>query len=48
MVVGGSASDGLDGGQINDGESVVVPISVLICFYLCFSVLVVDSAAIVG
>ena len=43
-VVGGSAGDG----RISDGESVVVPISVLICFYLCFSVLVVDSAAIVG
>ena len=48
MVVGGSASDGLDGGQINDGESVVVPISVLICFCLCFSILVVDLAVVVG
>ena len=38
----------IDGGLINDGESVVVPISVLICFCLCFSVLVVDSAAVVG
>ena len=28
------------------GESVVVPISVLICFCLCFSALVVDSAAV--
>ena len=28
------------------GESVVVPISVLICFRLCFSALVVDSAAV--
>ena len=44
VVVGGSAGDG----QISDGESVVVPISVLICFCLCFSVLVVDSAAVVG
>ena len=49
MAVGGSAGDGrIGGGRISDGESVVVPISVLICFYLCFSVLVVDSAAIVG
>ena len=29
------------------GESVVVPISVLICFCLCFSALVVDSVAVV-
>ena len=28
------------------GESVVVPISVLICFCLCFSALVVDLAAV--
>ena len=28
------------------GESVVVPISVLICFCLCFSALVVDSAVV--
>ena len=42
MVVGGSAGDGrIDGGQINDGKSVVVPISVLICFCLYFSILVV-------
>ena len=42
VVVGGLASDGqIDGGRISDGESVVVPISVLICFCLCFSVLVV-------
>ena len=42
MEVGGSASDGrIGGGQIGDGKSVVVPISVLICFCLCFSVLVV-------
>ena len=48
VVVGGSAGDGqIDGGRISDGESVVVPISVLICFCLCFSVLVVDSAAVV-
>ena len=44
VVVGGSAGDG----RISDGESMVVPISVLICFCLCFSVLVVDSAAVVG
>ena len=49
VVVGGSASDGrIGGGRIGDGKSVVVPISVLICFCLCFSVLVVDSAAVVG
>ena len=49
MVVGGSAGDGqIGGGQINDGESVVVPISVLICFCLCFSILVVDLATVVG
>ena len=49
MAVGGSAGDGrIGGGRISDGESVVVPISVLICFYLCFSVLVVDSAAVMG
>ena len=49
MVVGGSASDGqIGGGQINDGESVVVPISILICFCLCFSILVVDLAVVVG
>ena len=44
LVVGRSTGDGRIGG----GESVVVPISVLICFYLCFSVLVVDSAAVMG
>ena len=44
VVVGGSTGDG----RISDGESMVVPISVLICFCLCFSVLVVDSAAVVG
>ena len=49
MAVGGSAGDGrIGGGRISDGESVVVPISVLICFCLCFSVLVVDSAAVMG
>ena len=49
MVVGGSAGDGrIGGGRISDGESVVVSIFVLICFCLCFSVLVVDSAAVVG
>ena len=50
VVVGGSAGDGriIGGGRISDGESVVMPISVLICFCLCFSVLVVDSAAVVG
>ena len=49
VVVGGSAGDGrIGGGRISDDESVVVPISVLICFCLCFSVLVVDSAAVVG
>ena len=48
VVVGGSTGDGqIDGGRISDGESVVVPISVLICFCLFFSVLVVDSAAVV-
>ena len=48
VVVGGSTGDGQIGsGRISDGESVVVPISVLICFCLCFSVLVVDSAAVV-
>ena len=48
VVVGGSAGDGqIGGGRISDGESVVVPISVLICFCLCFSVLVVNSAAVV-
>ena len=44
VVVGGSTGDG----RISDGESMVVPISVLICFCLCFSVLVVDLAAVVG
>ena len=44
VVVGGSTGDG----RISDGKSMVVPISVLICFCLCFSVLVVDSAAVVG
>ena len=49
VVVGGSAGDGrIGGGRISDGESVVVPISFLICFFFCFSVLVVDSAAVVG
>ena len=49
VVVGGSASDGqIGGGRISDGESVVVPISVLICFCLCFFVLVVDSVVVVG
>ena len=53
MVVGGSAGGRIGGGrigggQIGDGKSVVVPISVLICFCLCFSILVVDLAAIVG
>ena len=49
VVVGGSVGDGrISGGRISDGESVVVPISVLICFCLCFSVLVVDSTAVVG
>ena len=49
VVVGGSAGDGrIGGGRISDGESVVVPISILICFFFCFSVLVVDSAAVVG
>ena len=42
MVVGESVAVG---GRLV-GESVVVPISVLICFCLCFSVLVVDSAAV--
>ena len=42
VVVGGSA-----GGRIGDGELVVVPISVLICFCLCFSVLMVDSTVVV-
>ena len=37
VVVGGSTGDG----RIGDGKSVVVPISILICFCLCFSVLVV-------
>ena len=44
LVVGRSTGDGRIGG----GESVVVPISILICFFFCFSVLVVDSAAVVG
>ena len=49
VVVGGSAGDGrINGGQINDGELVVVPISVLICFCLYFSILVVDSVVVVG
>ena len=49
VVVGGLAGDGRIGGRrISDGELVVVPISVLICFCLCFSVLVVDSAAVVS
>ena len=49
VVVGGSAGDGrIGGGRISDGESVVVPISVLICFCLCFSVLVEDLATVVG
>ena len=49
VVVDGSAGDGrIGGGRISDGESVVVPISILICFFFCFSVLVVDSAAVVG
>ena len=49
VVVDGSTGDGrISGGQIGDGESVVVPIFILVCFYLCFSVLVVDLAAIVG
>ena len=49
VVVGGSAGDGrIGGGRIGDGKSVVVLISVLICFCLCFSVLVVDSTAVVG
>ena len=47
--MGGSAGDGrIGGGRISDGESVVVPISILICFFFCFSVLVVDSVAVVG
>ena len=42
VVVGGSAGDGqIGGGQISDGESVVVPISILIYFCLCFSIFVV-------
>ena len=49
VVMGGSAGDGRIGdGRIGDGESVVVPISILICFCLCFSVLVVDLATVVG
>ena len=49
MVVGGSTGDGrIGGGRIGDGKSVVVLISVLICFCLCFSILVVDSAMVVG
>ena len=49
MVVGGSAGDGrIGGGRIDDGESMAVLIFVLIYFCLCFFVLVVDSAVIVG
>ena len=49
LVVGRSTGDGrIGGGRIGGGESVVVPISVLICFCLCFFVLVVDSAVVVG
>ena len=46
--VGGDGDGRIGGGRISDGESVVVPISILICFFFCFSVLVVDSAAVVG
>ena len=42
MVVGGSVGDGrISSGRIGDGKLIVVSISVLICFCLCFSVLVV-------
>ena len=42
VVVGGSAGDGqIGGGRIGDGELMVVLISVLIYFCLCFFVLVV-------
>ena len=45
VVVGGSAGDR----RISDGESVVVPISVIICFFFFFGFdLMVDSVAIVG